>query len=312
MESPNADEGQQKRYQTFRSNASANWRVKDENPRPDPQPRYQQRSFDQRRENGGSQAQEAAPSSRLYVGNLLYSAQSKDVEQLFTENGFTVAQISMSTDPFTGRNPSYCFVDLETADEANRAMSELNGKDVLGRAVRINLGVAKKSFGNGPRLKNYDRNDRWGQLGDTKSSKHYKSVSLPTKLTYADENYKPTFDRWSRTDASDHWKGASDKGRRLYVGGLPRMEPQSAVDAEMQKLFEGFELTAVSKIISPHVSKASTPGDHFYLFVDLPTSTAADAAVQALDGKESPWGGKLRINKARGDSRRVTKDKEAE
>ena len=72
------------------------------------------------------------------------------MEQFFTDNGFQVAQINMSTDPFTGRNPSYCFVDLETVDEANRAMNELNGKEVLGRPVKINPGV-KKSFGSTPR-----------------------------------------------------------------------------------------------------------------------------------------------------------------
>lgn len=53
----------------------------------------------------------------------------------------------MSIDPATGRNPSYCFVDFDSADEAGRAMGELNGVELLGRGVRINLGVARQGGG---------------------------------------------------------------------------------------------------------------------------------------------------------------------
>lgn len=90
------------------------------------------------------------------------------------------------------------------------------------------------------------------------------------------------------------------------------MQPQSAVDAEMQKVFasEGFELEAVSKIISPHPSKTLGTGasNHFYLFVDL-KSEDADRAIAALDGKVMPWGGTLTVSKARGEgSRKVIKE----
>ena len=115
----------------------------------------------------------------------------------------------------------------------------------------------------------------------------------------ANDNYKPSFDRWSRNDASNQFQAPSEQGRRLYVGGLPSIEPQSAVDAEMQKLFEGFEIQAVSKIISPHPSKAEEPGNHYYLFVDMPSADDVQAAVEKLDGQESPWGGPLRVNRAK-------------
>jgi RNA recognition motif-containing protein len=92
------------------------------------------------------------------------------VEQFFTDNGFKVAQISMSTDPFTGRNPSYCFVDLETADEATKAMAELNGKEVLGRPVKINPGM-KKSFAAGSTPKR-----EWGSRDGTSSRTTCKSL----------------------------------------------------------------------------------------------------------------------------------------
>lgn len=79
------------------------------------------------------------------------------------------------------------------------------------------------------------------------------------------------------------------------------MEPQSAVDSAMQQLFGSaeIELAAVSKIISPHESKKSEPGDHYYLFVDLANAEDIDRAIETLDGAEVPWGGNVKINRAK-------------
>ena len=94
-----------------RSAASMNWRTKDDSPRPAPQPRAQnrERSFDQRQNYNGSSTQQASDqssSNRLYVGNLLYTASRSDVENFFAEHNFPASNVQMSTDPFTGRNPS--------------------------------------------------------------------------------------------------------------------------------------------------------------------------------------------------------------
>ena len=159
----------------FRSTASTNWRMKDDSPRVEQQQRRgggYNRSNDQRDSN--NQDDSAAAGTRLYVGNLLYTAQKADIESLFSEQGFNVVNVSISTDPFTGRNPSYCFVDLDSADEAQRAIAELNGIEVLGRNLRVSPGVAKRSQGQGQgqgrtgdsgnrevRTKNYERG--WGK-----------------------------------------------------------------------------------------------------------------------------------------------------
>jgi RNA recognition motif-containing protein len=146
----------QRQQPNWRSTASNNWRVKDDSPRVE-QP--QQRNRFDRNQNGGerqgynnqsysrnnqsnqdsSDNSEAAPGTRLYVGNLLYTAQKPDVEELFRNHGYNVVSISMSTDPFTGRNPSYCFVDLDSADEAQRAMAEMSGVDLHGRPLRVSV-----------------------------------------------------------------------------------------------------------------------------------------------------------------------------
>lgn len=165
-----AQEGEErprKSFQQFpqRANASSNWRMKDDTPRTDAQPRPsprggfqgqgqgqgQGRSFDSPSRSYNNQGPRETSDTRLYVGNLLYSASRNDVEQFFTANGFAVSGISMSIDPATGRNPSYCFVDFDSADDASRAMADLNGVELLGRGVRINLGVARQGGSGAPR-----------------------------------------------------------------------------------------------------------------------------------------------------------------
>ena len=107
-------------------------------------------------------------------------------------------------------------------------------------------------------------------------------------------SYKPTYDRFTRTDNLE-------QGLRLYVGNLPRIEPQAAADAQMQELFgsEGFEITAVSKMISPHPSKASEPGNHYYCFVDMANQYDMERAIEALNGREVEGWGAIRVNRAR-------------
>lgn len=74
----------------------------------------------------------------------------------------------------------------------------------------------------------------------------------------------------------------------------------------MQALFAGFKITAVSKIISPHPSKP--PGNHFYLFVDFTSSEEANGAIEALNDKPAPWGGKVIVNSAEGGGKKVIRE----
>ncbi len=184
----------------------------------------------------------------------------------------------MSVDPFTGRNPSYCFVELSTADQAKAAMQELNGQNLLGRPVKVKPGVAKSSARPTP--------------------------SRPFQRPNPADGTPYIYDRWRRTDAPHHFEGAADEGKRLYVGGLPRMPDQAAVNLQMRELFAGFEVDAVSKIISPHESKKALPGNHYYLFVDFKSALEAAQAQKKLNGKFM-FGGKLRIDVARGNSRKI-------
>ncbi|KAJ9601963.1 hypothetical protein H2200_013522 [Cladophialophora chaetospira] len=308
-----------RQYQNFRSAASTNWRMKDNSPRPEQQ---QTRLRQDRNQHSGSQdantqsysrnrnaqqsSDEGAAGTRLYVGNLLYTAQRPDIEDLFKNHGFNVVNVSISTDPFTGRNPSYCFVDLDTVEEAQRAMSELNGVDVLGRPLRVSPGVAKRQGqggqggGNESRVKDYERGQ--GRPRGARETREQK-----------EGDYNPTFDRWNRTDAQSHWTAPQSEGRRLYVGNMPRIEPQSAHDQEVQELFAqyapGITLGAVSKQISPRPApKPELGNNQYYCFVDLEKAEDVDAAIEAMDGKQGSWGGNVRVNRARTSDRKVVRE----
>jgi hypothetical protein len=77
------------------------------------------------------------------------------------------------------------------------------------------------------------------------------------------------------------------------------MPDQAAVNLAMRDLFAGWEVDAVSKIISPHESKKAEPGNHYYVFVDFKDALEAADAVKKLDGTYK-YNGKLRINLAKG------------
>ncbi len=76
--------------------------------------------------------------NRLYVGNLPFDATEKQIRSLVEGEGRTVTSIKIVTDRDTGRSRGFAFVDLENADQVQKAISELNGKDFGGRALVVN------------------------------------------------------------------------------------------------------------------------------------------------------------------------------
>ena len=98
-----------------------------------------------------------------------------------------------------------------------------------------------------------------------------------------------------------------DSGRRLFVGGLPRIPNQDSLNAEMRILFRGWNIEAVSKIISPSKGWHAKPGSHSYYFVNLSSAQEAQDAVAALNGKATPYGGNNVVSLARLPSEKPTK-----
>ena len=76
-------------------------------------------------------------STKLYVGNLAFQTTSQDLQELFAQAG-TVESASVVEDRDTGRSRGFAFVEMSTQDEANSAIEQFNGKEVGGRALKVN------------------------------------------------------------------------------------------------------------------------------------------------------------------------------
>ena len=87
--------------------------------------------------------------TKIYVGNLPFSANESEVRELFSQHG-TVESVSLIMDRETGRPRGFGFVEMSRAD-ATRAIQNLNGKEMGGRALRVNEAQERTAGGGAPR-----------------------------------------------------------------------------------------------------------------------------------------------------------------
>jgi hypothetical protein len=86
---------------------------------------------------GPAVEQETSMGTKLYVGNLSFSTMESDLQTLFRQAG-NVVSCSLITDKFTGKSRGFAFVEMGSEAEAQKAIAELNGKDVDGRPLTVN------------------------------------------------------------------------------------------------------------------------------------------------------------------------------
>ena len=73
----------------------------------------------------------------IYVGNLPYSATDSELRDLFGQFG-AVSKTNVISDRDTGRSKGFGFVEMESADDGERAIRELDGNDHDGRNLKVN------------------------------------------------------------------------------------------------------------------------------------------------------------------------------
>ena len=76
-------------------------------------------------------------SKKLYVGNLPFSVDSDKLRELFSEFG-EVEDAAIISDKFSGRSKGFGFVTFVNDEEADKAISEMNDKEVDGRKMKVN------------------------------------------------------------------------------------------------------------------------------------------------------------------------------
>ena len=85
-------------------------------------------------------------STKLYVGNLTFKTTSQDLQELFAQAG-TVQSASVVEDRETGRSRGFGFVEMATNEEATAAIDQFNGKDLGGRALKVNEAKPRENRG---------------------------------------------------------------------------------------------------------------------------------------------------------------------
>lgn len=84
----------------------------------------------------------------IFVGNLSFGATEAAVRSMFEAYG-SVERVSIVTDRDTGQARGFGFVEMSNGSEADRAISELNGRDLDGRALNVNEARPKEDRGGG-------------------------------------------------------------------------------------------------------------------------------------------------------------------
>ena len=84
----------------------------------------------------------------IYVGNLPFSVLEDDIRAAFAAYG-TVASVSIIKDKFTGESRGFAFVEMPNGQEAQAAISALNGQPMKGRTLTVNEARPREERGSG-------------------------------------------------------------------------------------------------------------------------------------------------------------------
>jgi cold-inducible RNA-binding protein len=86
--------------------------------------------------------------TKLFVGNLPFSATGTELEGLFGQVG-TVTSANIISDKFSGQSRGFGFVEMDSAQEAHTAIERFNGYQLQGRALTVNEAKPRESHGGG-------------------------------------------------------------------------------------------------------------------------------------------------------------------
>jgi len=81
--------------------------------------------------------------NKLYVGNLSYTVTENDLQDAFAAYG-TVTEANVVMDRVTNQPRGFAFVTMSTDEEAQKAIAGLNGQDLGGRALTVNIARARE------------------------------------------------------------------------------------------------------------------------------------------------------------------------
>lgn len=108
---------------------------------------------------------------KLFVGNCAFDLDDNGLRGLFESNGLAITSAQIIRDKFTDRSRGFGFVEMEKEEDVEKAVELLNGKELQGRALTVNVAREKtsrpsfprsyESDGNSRRMGNGGRGKRW-------------------------------------------------------------------------------------------------------------------------------------------------------
>ena len=82
--------------------------------------------------------------TKLYVGNLPFNTTENELQELFAQAG-AVQEVTLMQDRFTGKSRGFAFVTMGSDEDAQNAISKLNGQTIEGRALTVNEARPRES-----------------------------------------------------------------------------------------------------------------------------------------------------------------------
>ena len=83
---------------------------------------------------------------KLFVGGIAFATTSERLREVFAQSG-TVVSATVITDQATGQSRGFGFVEMATTEEADSAVQALNGRDLDGRSLKVEISKPKTSGG---------------------------------------------------------------------------------------------------------------------------------------------------------------------
>src|SRR5205823_11408037 len=87
-------------------------------------------------------------SNKLFVGNLSFNVTENDLQDMFAAHG-TVVEANLMMDRVSGRARGFGFVTMSTPEEAQKAITALNGSSIDGRALTVNVAKPREERSGG-------------------------------------------------------------------------------------------------------------------------------------------------------------------
>jgi cold-inducible RNA-binding protein len=85
---------------------------------------------------------------KLFVGGIAFNTTSDGLREFFEQSG-TVVSANVITDQFSGQSRGFGFVEMSTSEEANNAAAQLNGRELDGRPLKVELAKPKSESSRG-------------------------------------------------------------------------------------------------------------------------------------------------------------------